>query len=103
MIANVGLSEVQLAYAYGAGGLATIVSMPIIGRLSDRVDKLGLLGWMSASAVLVVLVADPPRTLARLHACAVMAAFMVTMSSRFTPAMAMVNQRRRRALSRRDS
>ncbi len=90
MIANVGLTQVQLAYAYGAGGLASIVSMPIIGRLSDRVDKLKLLGWMSASAVIVVLV------LTRLGpspvgvACLVMALFMVTMSSRFTPAMAMV-------------
>jgi predicted MFS family arabinose efflux permease len=56
MVANAGLTQFQLLYAYGAGGLCSIVSMPIIGRLSDRVDKLKLLAWMSACAVIVVLI-----------------------------------------------
>lgn len=90
MIANVGLTQVQLAYAYCAGGLCTIVSMPIVGRLSDRMDKLRLLGWMSAAAVFVVLVLTRLGPSPVAIACAVMASFMVTMSSRFTPAMAMV-------------
>lgn len=90
MIANVGLTQVQLAYAYGAGGLASFISMPIVGRLSDRMDKLTLLGWMSACCVLVVLVLTRLGPAPVAVACGVMAAFMVTMSSRFTPAMAMV-------------
>ena len=90
MVANVGLTQAQLVYAYGAGGLCTIVSMPIVGRLSDRMDKLRLLGWMSAAAVLVVLVLTRLGPAPVAVACVVMAAFMVTMSSRFTPAMAMV-------------
>ncbi len=90
MIANVGLTQVQLAWAYGAGGLCTIISMPIVGRLSDRVDKLKLLAWMSAAAVLVVLVLTRLGPSPVSTACVVMALFMVTMSSRFTPAMTMV-------------
>jgi len=90
MVANVGLTQAQLVYAYGAGGLCTIVSMPIAGRLSDRMDKLRLLGWMSAGAVLVVLVLTRLGPAPLGVACLVMAMFMVTMSSRFTPAMAMV-------------
>lgn len=90
MIANVGLTETQLAWAYGSGGLATIVSMPIIGRLSDRMDKLKLLGQMSVAAVLVVLVLTRLGPAPVAIACIVMATFMVAMSSRFTPAMAMV-------------
>lgn len=90
MIANVGLTQAQLAYAYGAGGLASFVSMPIIGRLSDRMDKLTLLAWMSGCCILVVLVLTRLGPAPVAVACLVMAAFMVTMSSRFTPAMAMV-------------
>lgn len=90
MVANVGLTQAQLAWAYGAGGLCTFISMPIVGRLSDRMDKLRLLGWMSVAAVLVVLVLTRLGPAPVAVACVVMAAFMVTMSSRFTPAMAMV-------------
>jgi predicted MFS family arabinose efflux permease len=90
MVVNVGLTEAQLAWAYGAGGLCSIISMPIIGRLSDRLDKLRLLGWMSAGAVVVVLVLTRLGPAPLAVACLVMAMFMVTMSSRFTPAMAMV-------------
>jgi DHA1 family inner membrane transport protein len=90
MVVNVGLTEAQLAWAYGAGGLASIISMPIVGRLSDRMDKLKLLGWMSASAVIVVLVLTRLGPAPLAVVCLVMAMFMVTMSSRFTPAMAMV-------------
>jgi predicted MFS family arabinose efflux permease len=90
MVVNVGLTEAELAWAYGAGGLCSIISMPIIGRLSDRMDKLRLLGWMSAAAVVVVLVLTRLGPAPLAVACLVMAMFMVTMSSRFTPAMAMV-------------
>ncbi len=90
MVANAGLTQFQLLYAYGAGGLCSIVSMPIIGRLSDRMDKLKLLAWMSACAVIVVLILTRLGPSSVATACVVMAAFMVTMSSRFTPAMAMV-------------
>ena len=90
MIANVGLTQAQLAYAYGAGGLASFVSMPIVGRLSDRMDKLKLLAWMSGGCVVVALVLTRLGPAPLAVACLVMAAFMVTMSSRFTPAMAMV-------------
>jgi predicted MFS family arabinose efflux permease len=90
MVANVGLTQFQLLYAYGAGGLCSIISMPIIGRLSDRVDKMKLLAWMSAGAVVVVLIMTRLGPSPVSTACVVMAAFMVTMSSRFTPAMAMV-------------
>ncbi|HVS54356.1 MAG TPA: MFS transporter [Opitutaceae bacterium] len=90
MVANVGLTQSQLAWAYGAGGLCSIVSMPIVGRLSDRVDKLHLLAWMSAAAIVVVLVLTRLGPAPLAVACLVMAAFMVTMSSRFTPTMAMI-------------
>jgi predicted MFS family arabinose efflux permease len=90
MVANMGIAEDQLWIAYAVGGACTFFTMPAVGRLSDRMDKLHVLAWVSALAVIVVLVftrAGPTRLA---WASVLMALFMVTMSGRFAPAMAMV-------------
>jgi len=90
-VANLGLDEkIQLPIAYIAGGVATAITMPLVGWLSDRMDRLRLLTLMSAAAVAVVLVMTRlgPSSLAL--ACTMMALFMVTMSGRYAPAMAMI-------------
>jgi predicted MFS family arabinose efflux permease len=90
-IANVGLDEkFQLPFTYAAGGLASMLSMPVFGWLSDHTDRLKLLAWLSAAAIVVVLflVRLGPSSLG--VASLMMALFMVTMSGRFTPAMTMI-------------
>ncbi|MDB6094664.1 MAG: sugar permease [Verrucomicrobia bacterium] len=90
-VANVGLDEkFQLPLTYAVGGLATMISMPIVGWLSDHMDRLHLLAWLSAGGAVVVLflVRLGPSSVA--VAATVMAAFMMTMSGRFAPAMTMV-------------
>ncbi|MSU65634.1 MAG: MFS transporter [Opitutus sp.] len=90
-IANVGLDEkVQLPIAYAVGGVATFITTPIVGWLSDHVDRLRLLAVMSGAAIVVVLFITRlgPSSLAL--AATMMALFMVTMSGRFSPAMAMI-------------
>jgi DHA1 family inner membrane transport protein len=90
-VANVGLDEkIQLPLAYAAGGVATMISMPLIGWLSDHVDRLWLLAWLSAAAAIVVLVLVRLGPSSLGVAALMMALFMVTMSGRFTPAMTMV-------------
>lgn len=90
MIANMGLTENQLPWAYAAGGVCTFVSMPVVGRLSDRVDKFRLLLWMSAVAIVVLMIFTRLGPTPLVAVCVMMALFMVFMSSRFTPAMAMI-------------
>jgi len=90
MIANMGQTEKQLAWIYAAGGACTLVSMWIVGKLSDRMDKLRLLTIMCVAASVVVLVLTRLGPISLSFACVMMALFMVTMSSRFTPAMAMI-------------
>lgn len=90
-VANVGLTEDhELPLVYIVGGIATAVSTPIIGWLCDRIDRLRLLTFMSALAIVSTLVITRlgPTTLP--VAAAIMALFMVTMSGRFTPALTMV-------------
>jgi predicted MFS family arabinose efflux permease len=90
-IANVGLDEkIQLPLAYAAGGIATMISMPLIGWLTDHTDRLWLLIWLSAAAAVVVLVLVRLGPSSLGVAALMMALFMVTMSGRFTPAMTMV-------------
>lgn len=89
-VANLGLTEAQLPTAYICGGLATLISTPIIGRLSDRFDRLHLLGVLSLCAAGVALVLTNLGKSSLPVACLMMALFMVTMSGRFAPAMAMV-------------
>ena len=90
LVANLGIAEADLPKAYAVGGLATLFSTPLVGMLSDRFDRLRLLTVISVFAAIVVLVLTNlgPSSLAL--ACLIMALFMVTMSSRFAPAMAMV-------------
>ena len=90
-IANVGLDEkFQLPFTYVVGGLATVVSTPIVGWLTDHMDRLKLLSLLSAAAIVVVFFITRlgPSSLA--VASLLMALFMVTMSGRFSPAMTMV-------------
>ena len=90
-VANVGLDEArQLPLAYMVGGIATAVTTPIIGWLSDRIDRLHLLAVMSAAAVVVVLFVTRLGPSSTLYASFMMALFMVTMSGRFAPAMTMI-------------
>ena len=90
-ISNAGLHGLkELRWAYVAGGAAAFVSMMYVGQLSDRVDRLGLLAWMSAAAVVVTLFITRLGPTSLTVACVMMALFMVTMSSRFAPAMTMV-------------
>jgi DHA1 family inner membrane transport protein len=90
LVANVGLTEAQLPLIYLAGGLCTIVTTPFIGRMSDRHDKLHVLGWVSVSAAIVVLILTNLAPVPLWVAVAMSALFMVSMSGRFTPAMAMM-------------
>ncbi len=90
-IANVGLDEkIQLPITYMVGGLATALTTPIVGWLSDHMDRLKLLGIMSAGAVAVVLVISHMGLSSVGFASLMMALFMVTMSGRFAPAMTMI-------------
>lgn len=90
MVHNVGLTEEQLPLIYFCGGLFTVFSMNIIGRLSDRAGKLRMFTIMSTLSFIPVLI------LTRLHpvplaaALAVTTALMVCMSGRFVPAMALI-------------
>ncbi len=90
LVANTGLSEPHLFYVYLCGGLATLVTTPILGRLSDRHDKLHVLAWVTAGAIVAVTMLTRLGTTPIAATLTLTSLFFITMSGRFTPTMAMI-------------
>lgn len=89
-VTNVGLPEKHLRWTYIAGGLVTLVGMPLIGRLSDRFGKLWVYRLLiPANAVLLLaMTCLPPVPLAFI--LVMVSATMLSNAGRMVPAMAMI-------------
>lgn len=90
MVANVGLPEDSIFKIYLCGGIATFGSTFVIGRLSDRFDKLHVLAGISVIAGITVffLTRLQPGPIA--ITLTVTSMLFVSMSGRFSPTMAMI-------------
>jgi predicted MFS family arabinose efflux permease len=90
MVANVGLQETDLPYLYFFGGLATAFSSRFIGKLADRRGKRQVftaVGLLSIAPLLITTNLPPVPVWLAICASVV---FMVLVSGRFVPAMALV-------------
>ncbi|HEX7955055.1 MAG TPA: MFS transporter [Burkholderiales bacterium] len=90
MVANVGLKETDLPYLYLFGGLATAFSSRYIGKLADRHGKrqiFTLIGLISIAPLLITTNLPPVPVWVAICASVI---FMVFVSGRFVPAMALV-------------
>ena len=90
LVANVGLSEKQLAWIYLCGGGFTVFSMNWIGRWADRSGKRRVFIVVALSALLPVLLVTNLPQVPLVAAVAVTTLLMICMSGRFVPAMAMM-------------
>ena len=90
MVANVGLKETDLPYLYFFSGLATVFSSRYIGKLADRHGKrqmFTLIGVISIAPLLITTNLRPVPVWVAISASVI---FMVFVSGRFVPAMALV-------------
>jgi predicted MFS family arabinose efflux permease len=90
LVANVGLTEHDLPYVYFFGGGATIFSSRFIGKLSDRYGKQKVFTWIAGGSVIPILLITNLPQLPVWGALVVTTLFMVLVSGRGVPAMAMV-------------
>jgi predicted MFS family arabinose efflux permease len=90
MVANVGLEETDLPYLYFFGGLATVFSSRYIGQLADRHGKRQMFTVIAAISIVPLLITTnlPPVPVPVAISASVI--FMVFVSGRFVPAMALV-------------
>lgn len=91
LVANVGLSEkIELPLVYMLGGVCTFFTLPWLGRLSDRHDKLYVLMGVSAVAVAAVLLITRLGPGPLYLTLATTTLFFMGMPGRFAPAMALI-------------
>ncbi len=90
LVANVGWREEHLSFVYLFGGAATLVTMSIFGRLSDRFGKLQVFRILAVLTMLpiVLLTNMPPSSMA--WSLTVTTLFMILSSGRMVPALAMI-------------
>ena len=90
-VANVGITEADLAIVYFTGGLVTLFTAQIIGRLADRYGKKRIYTIVALASVVPILIATH---LPRLPLAAVLpfsTLFFIFVAGRFGPAMALVS------------
>jgi len=56
LVNNVGISQKQLPMVFMFTGIASIVIMPLVGRLSDRMDKFFLFSLGSGLAIIMIVI-----------------------------------------------
>lgn len=90
MVANVHLKETDLPWLYFFGGLATVFTSRLIGKLTDRHGKretFTLIASISIAPLLITTNLPPVPAWVAIGASVI---FMVFVSGRFVPAMALV-------------
>ncbi len=91
MVANVGLSETDLPLIYLFGGLATLFTSRYIGKLSDRYGKSKMFTIIAMISVIPVIALTNLPEAPVWVAITTSTFFMIFVSGRFIPAMAIVS------------
>jgi predicted MFS family arabinose efflux permease len=89
MVANVGLKETDLPWLYFCGGLATVFTARYIGRLADRHGKRKIFTIIALISIVPLLITTNLPPVPAWLAIAASVLFMVFVSGRYVPAMAM--------------
>ncbi|MDX5348790.1 MAG: MFS transporter [Hymenobacteraceae bacterium] len=90
MVANIGFSEVELSYIYLFGGLATVFTSQLAGRLSDRFGKQRIFVWAALLSVIPILLITNLPPVSHVIAFMVTTLFFILFGARFVPAMALI-------------
>ena len=90
MVANVGLTLDDLPFIYLAGGLMTLFTARFIGHLADRHGKRRVFVATALLSLVPILLVTHLPAAPLAAAIAVTTLFMVLVSGRFVPAMAMI-------------
>jgi predicted MFS family arabinose efflux permease len=90
LVANVRLTSDELRWVYLVGGGATLFTMNGIGQLADRFGRMRIFGIMMVCSVFVAFLTTNLPIVPAAVAIAVSTVFMISMTGRFVPAMAMI-------------
>ena len=89
-VANVGVSESDLAVIYFVGGLCTLFTAQIFGRLADRRGKKRIFTLLALVSVVPILITTHLPRLPLVAVVPLAALFFIFVTGRFGPAMALI-------------
>jgi DHA1 family inner membrane transport protein len=88
---NVGFSQVQVTYIYLFGGICTVISSPLIGKLADKLGKQKVFGVFATLALVpIILITNMNSHWTIPIAIVVTSFFFIVISGRVVPAMALI-------------
>jgi predicted MFS family arabinose efflux permease len=90
MVANTGFPESDLKWIYLIGGACTLVSLNVIGRIADFHGKFKTFAVVAGVSMVTTLILTHLPVLPKAALLTATSFFMVFMSGRFIPAMAMI-------------
>ncbi|WP_460565820.1 MFS transporter [Hydrogenophaga aquatica] len=88
--ANVGLTDAQIPWLYLSGGLATLVTARLVGRLADRLGKVRVFSWLAVALAFPLVGITVLPVVPVWVVLLVSTAMFVLMSGRMIPGMALV-------------
>jgi predicted MFS family arabinose efflux permease len=90
VVSNAGMKEADLPYLYFVGGLATFFTARLFGRLVDRYDKRKIFVIVAIISIGPILLITQLSETPLLMILVVTSLFMILVSGRFIPAMALI-------------
>ncbi len=88
-INNLKVTNEQLPLLFMAAGISTLIIMPIIGRLSDKIDKFKIFAFASVWMIIMVLIYTRLTPVPFWFVMVMNIVFMVGIFGRMVPAMAL--------------
>ncbi len=89
---NLGFSAEQIPLIYFVAGMATLVTAPLIGRLSDRLGKARVFMGLAASATVPLYLITHLQSNNLVFVLCISTLFFVVVSGRMIPAMAIISE-----------
>jgi DHA1 family inner membrane transport protein len=91
LVQNVKLPDTSMKYMYLCGGIVTLMTLPVIGWMSDRLPKLAMFRVLAvATSMSLVSITVLPAGTALVVVLAVTTVMFITTSGRMVPGMALI-------------
>lgn len=90
MVANTGMGDHELPYIYLAGGAATLLTRPFIGRMTDRYKHVNVLAMTTLLSFIPIILVTQTLSVSFTAQLIFSTLFFVLVSGRFIPTSALI-------------
>ncbi|CAN5916195.1 MFS transporter [soil metagenome] len=90
MVANIGFSEVELSYIYFFGGLASLITSPLAGKLADMYGKKRVFVIGSLLSLIPIILITQLQPSPHYIVLLITTFFFISFGARYVPAMSLI-------------